>query len=342
MRTVPAMTAPGEPTAPTVDVVGVGNALVDILVHTPDELVASLGLTRGEMNLVDEARQAEIYAAVDAGVEASGGSAANTMVAVTSLGGTAAYIGRVRDDQLGRVFAHDLRATGVAYDTPLATHGPATGSCLVLVAPDAERTMNTFLGASTLLGPEHVDPAVISSGRVVYLEGYLFDPPLAQEAFQVAAGIAHAAGREVALTLSDSFCVERHRDAFVEMLDDHVDILFANESEARSLTRTDTFGDACAALAGRATIVVVTRSEAGAVALTADGTVSVPAVPVEVLDTTGAGDAFAAGFIVGHTRGLGAETSLRLGAIAAAEVIGHLGPRPVAELAELAATLLGS
>lgn len=239
-----------EPTTPTlVDVVGVGNALVDILVHASDELVASLGLTRGEMSLVDEERQAEVYAAVDAGVEASGGSAANTVVAVTSLGGSAHYIGRVRDDQLGRVFAHDLRATGVGYDTPLAADGPATGACLVLVSPDAERTMNTFLGASTLLGPELIDPAVISSGRVVYLEGYLFDPPLAQEAFRVAAEIAHGAGREVALTLSDAFCVERHRDAFVELLDEHVDILFANESEALSLTQTGTFEEACAALA---------------------------------------------------------------------------------------------
>ena len=333
---------PSQPGIAVVDVVGVGNALVDVLVHAPDDLVASLGLTRGEMSLVDEERQAEVYSAVGAGIEASGGSAANTVVAVASLGGTATYIGRVRDDQLGRVFAHDLRATGVHYDTPLATDGPATGSCLVLVAPDAERTMNTFLGASTLLGPDLIDPAVVGSGRVVYLEGYLFDPPLAQEAFKFAAEIAHAAGREVALTLSDSFCVERHRDAFIQLLDDHIDILFANESEARSLTLTDSFDDACAALVGRASVVVITRSEAGAVALTVDGVVSVPAVPVEVVATTGAGDAFAAGFLVGHTRDLGLETSLRLGAVAAAEVISHLGPRPAAELSQLAASLLNS
>lgn len=326
---------------PTVDVVAVGNALVDVLVQVDDALVTELQLAKGAMGLVDEARQAEIYAAVPPGIEVSGGSAANTAVAVAALGGSAAFIGRIRDDQLGRVFAHDLRATGVEYDTAAASDGPGTGCCLILVTPDAERTLNTFLGASSLLAEADIDAGVVASGRVVYLEGYLFDRPAAQEAFRAAARLAHDAGREVAMTLSDAFCVDRHRDAFNDMIDHHVDILFANEAEALSLTGADGFDAAVDSLAGRARVVVVTRGEDGAVVVTPDGRVSAPAVPVdELVDTTGAGDAFAAGFLYGHCRDLPPETCLRLGAVAASEVISHMGPRPVADLAELAAPVL--
>ncbi|HKY16836.1 MAG TPA: adenosine kinase [Microthrixaceae bacterium] len=326
---------------PELDVVGIGNALVDVLSTTPDETVERLGLTKGTMDLVDEARMAEVYRAMGPGIEASGGSAANTVVGLASLGGRAHYIGRVRDDQLGDVFVHDINATGVGYSNPAAGDGPATGCCLVLVTPDAQRTMNTFLGASALLGPDDLDADVIRSAQVTYLEGYLFDQPEAQSAFREAAAIAHESGRRVALTLSDLFCVERHREAFRELVDHHVDILFANTVEILALYEVDEFDDAVAEVRRHCPLAVLTRSELGAAVVTPDEVVEVPAHPVdEVVDTTGAGDLFAAGFLFGWTRGKSMATSARLGALAAAEVISHLGPRPAVSLAELAAPLM--
>lgn len=323
--------------------VGIGNALVDVLAAADDQVLERLDLTKGAMQLVDEARMAEVYEAMGPGTEISGGSAANTMVGVAALGGSAHYIGRVRDDQLGRVFGHDLRAAGVGYSTTPAPDGPATGCCLILVTPDAQRTMNTFLGASSLLDPDDVDPTLLARARVLYMEGYLFDRPEAQRAFERAAEIAHGHGAEVSLTLSDVFCVERHRAAFRNLVAGHVDLLFANEAEVLSLYETDDLDRACGLLAEDCPLGVVTRSEHGAVLVEGGRRVAVPAEPVEQLvDTTGAGDLFAAGFLRGHTLGLDRERCLRLGAVAAAEVISHLGPRPQDDLVALAGDLLSS
>jgi sugar/nucleoside kinase (ribokinase family) len=323
------------------DVVGIGNALVDVLTHADDAFLARQGLVKGTMHLVDEARAHALYDAMGPGVEISGGSAANTVVGVASFGGRAHYVGKVRDDQLGEVFGHDLRATGVGYDTPCAADGPPTGRCLILVTPDAQRTMSTFLGASVRLGPRDIDRALVARGRILYLEGYLFDPPEAQEAFRAAAAIAHAAGRKVSLTLSDPFCVGRHRKAFLDLVEHHVDILFANEAEICSLYETDSFEEAADAVAGHCEIACLTRSEKGSTIITSGGErIHVDAAPVErVVDTTGAGDLYAAGFLHGFTRGLGLEVCARMGSIAAAEVISHMGARPEVPLATLAAGL---
>lgn len=338
----PDQPAPQGGAAPTHDVVGIGNALVDVITQASDALVEELGLPKGAMSLIDEERALELYDRVGPAIEVSGGSAANTMVGVASLGGSARYVGRVRDDQLGRVFAHDLRATGVAYDVLPATHGPATGCCLVLVTPDAQRTMNTYLGASVHLRADDLDPAAVVSGRILYLEGYLFDPPEAQEAFRAAARIAHEAGRTVSITLSDAFCVERHREAFLDLVEHHADLVFANEAEICALYRTDDFDTAASAVRGHGAMAALTRSERGSVVVTDDGLVEVPAAPVDrVVDTTGAGDLYAAGFLYGHSRGLDPATCAELGAVAAAEVISHLGARPEADLASLAAPVLG-
>jgi sugar/nucleoside kinase (ribokinase family) len=323
------------------DVVGVGNALVDVLSHEADDFLRRLGLAKGTMHLVDEDRAREVYAAMGPGVEISGGSAANTIVGVASFGGRAHYVGKVRDDQLGEVFSHDLRSVGVGYATAAATSGPSTGRCLIVVTPDAQRTMSTYLGASSRLGPADIDKQVIERGRILYLEGYLFDPPEAQEAFRVAAGIAHAAGRKVALTLSDPFCVDRHRAAFLDLVERHVDILFANEAEICSLYRVRDFDAAAARVRGHCEIAALTRSERGSVIVGGDGVHVVAADPVDaVVDTTGAGDLYAAGFMVGLSRGLPLAACGRLGAIAAAEVISHVGARPMRPLAALAGGLL--
>jgi sugar/nucleoside kinase (ribokinase family) len=275
------------------------------------------------------------------GIEVSGGSAANTVVGVASFGGRAHYVGKVRDDQLGEVFAHDLRAVGVGFTTPPAASGPPTGRCLVVVTPDAQRTLTTFLGAAVHLGPDDVDAALVARGRILYLEGYLFDPPAAQQAFRVAAGHAHAAGRQVALTLSDPFCVDRHREAFLELLERHVDILFANEAEILSLYQVREFDEAVKRVRDHCAVAALTRSERGSVVVAGNEVHVVAAHPVAaVVDTTGAGDLYAAGFMVGWTRGLGAATCGRLGALAAAEVISHVGARPLTSLAALAAPLL--
>jgi sugar/nucleoside kinase (ribokinase family) len=293
------------------------------------------------MHLVDEPRAREIYDAMGPGVEMSGGSAANTMVGVASFGGRAHSVGKVRDDQLGEVFGHDLRATGVGYDTPRATDGPPTGRCLILVTPDAQRTMGTFLGASVRLGPGDIDRSLITRGKILYLEGYLFDPPEAQEAFRTAAAIAHAAGRKVSLTLSDPFCVGRHRAAFLDLVERHVDILFANEAEICALYEVRDFDAALARVRGHCQVAALTRSGKGSVIM-ADGRVhTVSAHPVDaVVDTTGAGDLYAAGVLYGLSQGLDLPTCGRLGSLAAAEVIAHVGARPMVPLAQLAGSTL--
>jgi sugar/nucleoside kinase (ribokinase family) len=324
--------------APTLDVVGIGNAIVDVLAQADDAFIAAEKLAKGTMTLIDEARAHALYGRMSAGVEASGGSAANTIAGIASLGGKAAYIGKVADDLLGKVFAHDLRATGVHYATAPLSGGPATARCLILVTPDAQRTMNTFLGASVEFQPGDVDGDLVAAAQVTYLEGYLFDRPLAKEAFRQAGEIAHRAGRKVSLTLSDPFCVDRHRADFRELIRGHVDILFANEAEICSLYETKDFDAAAAAVRREAEIAVLTRSEKGAMVVTPKDRVAVPAAPVaRVVDTTGAGDLFASGFLYGFTRGKDLAHCARLGALCAAEIISHFGARPETRLGELAA-----
>jgi sugar/nucleoside kinase (ribokinase family) len=323
------------------DVVGIGNALVDVLSHQDDAFVDGLGLTKGSMTLVDEERAGELYGLMGPAVEMSGGSAANTMVGVASFGGAAQYLSRVRDDQLGTAFRHDLRAAGVGFDVPAATAGPSTGCCLIVVTPDAERTMNTYLGASVHFGPDDVDQSVVLSGKVLYLEGYLFDAPEAQQAFRTAARYANEGGVKVAVTLSDGFCVDRHRDAFLDLIEDHVDLVFANEAEITSLFGVDDFVEAAERVRKHGSIAALTRSAAGSVIVTEDEMIEVPARPVDrIEDTTGAGDLYAAGFLAGYSRGLPLHVCGELGSIAAAEVISHLGARPQVSLRELAGDLL--
>jgi sugar/nucleoside kinase (ribokinase family) len=321
-----------------VDVVGIGNALVDVLSQESEAFLAAQRLTKGAMQLVDESRARELYAAMGPAVEVSGGSAANTVVGVASFGGRAHYIGKVRDDQLGDVFSHDLRAVGVGYTTSAATGGPATGRCLIVVTPDAQRTLTTYLGASVMLGPGDVDKELIERATILYLEGYLFDPPEAQRAFHVAAGVAHAAGRRVALTLSDPFCVGRHRAAFRELVERHVDILFANEAEIRALYEAADFDEALQQVRHHCAVAALTRSERGSVVVAGADVHVVDARRLgAVVDTTGAGDLYAAGFLFGLSRGRDVATCGRLGALAAAEVISHVGARPLTPLARLAA-----
>lgn len=323
------------------DVVGIGNALVDVISQESDEFIDSLGVPKGAMVLVDEDVATGVYDRMGPAVEISGGSAANTIVGVAALGGSAQYIGKVRDDQLGTVFAHDLRATGVRYETAAASDGPSTGRCLVMVTPDAQRTMHTYLGASVHLNADDVDLDAIGRAKVLYLEGYLFDPPEAQEAFRVAANHARAAGRSVSVTLSDSFCVERHRSAFSDLLEHHADLVFANEAEILALYEVDSFEAAVERVRGHGVIAALTRSERGSVIVAEDDVIEVPAHPIaELVDTTGAGDLYAAGFLYGFSRGLDLATCGALGSIAAAEVISHVGARPEADLRELARVLL--
>jgi sugar/nucleoside kinase (ribokinase family) len=326
--------------AEELDVIGIGNALVDVLSHESDEFIRRQGLAKGTMHLIDEARAGQLYGAMGPGTEVSGGSAANTIVGVASFGGRAHYIGKVRDDQLGEVFGHDLRSTGVGYDTPPATGGPPTGRCLILVTPDAQRTMNTFLGASVHLGPSDIDPKLIARSRIVYLEGYLFDPPRAQEAFRAAARFAHAAGRKVSLTLSDPFCVDRHRAAFLDLVERHVDFLVANEAEICSLYQVSNFDAALQRVRGHCEVAALTRGARGSLIVAGSEVHVIDAHPVATLvDTTGAGDLYAAGFLFGLSRGLDLASCGRLGSIAAAEVISHIGARPTVPLATLAGAL---
>lgn len=327
--------------APSLDVVGIGNALVDVLSNEDDDFLTTQGLAKGSMALIDAERAVALYDAMGPGIEISGGSTANTMVGIASLGGSAAFVGRVRDDQLGAVFGHDLRAAGVAFSNSPAAEGPPTGRCLIVVTPDAERTLNTFLGAASDVAPDDIDPGSIATSQVTYLEGYLFDQPIAKEAFRHAASLAHSAERRVALTLSDGFCVDRHRGDFLALVDHEVDILFANEDEICSLYQVDDFDTALQQVLHHCEVAVLTRSEKGAVVVSGDEVHVIDAHPVEtVVDTTGAGDQYAAGFLFGFTHGYDLGTCGRLGALAAAEVISHLGARPETSLAELAAPLL--
>lgn len=319
------------------DVIGVGNAIVDVIATADDAFLGQHGIEKGAMTLIDEDRAKTLYAAMGPGQEVSGGSAANTLAGIASLGGRGAYIGKVANDQLGEIFGHDLRATGVEYSTAPLVGGPATARCLILVTPDAQRSMNTFLGASTLFSEEDVDAERIAAARITYLEGYLYDRDEAKAAFVRAADIARKAGRKVALTLSDPFCVDRHRASFRDLVANHVDVIFANEAELKSLYQMESFDAALAAVRAETHIAAVTRSEKGAVIVSGEQSVAVPADPVEKLvDTTGAGDLFAAGFLLGLARGASLDTCGRLGVMAAAEVISHVGARPLVSLAELA------
>ncbi len=320
----------------TLDVTGVGNAIVDVLAHAQDELLVRLGLHKGAMRLIDATDADRLYAQMAPAVEISGGSAANSMAGLASLGGRAGYIGKVRNDQLGQVFSHDIRSAGVEFTTKSAVVGAPTARCLILVTPDGQRTMSTYLGACIELGPEDIDEALIARSKVVYLEGYLWDPPRAKEAMLKAANLAHKHGGRVALSLSDAFCVDRHRAEFEQLIDDHVDILFANESESRSLRGAETFDLALSSLRGRCELTVLTRGAQGAVVLAGDERFDVAAEPVaHVVDTTGAGDLFAAGFLYGFTQGYGPGEAARIGALCAAEVISHFGARPDVSLADL-------
>ncbi|SIO08813.1 adenosine kinase [Bradyrhizobium erythrophlei] len=320
------------------DVLGIGNAIFDVLVQTDEGFLGRHGMTKGGMALIDEARATAIYADMGPATEMSGGSAANTIVGIANLGARAAYVGKVRDDQIGRLYTHDIRAAGVAFETPAAAGGPATGCSYILVTPDGERTMNTYLGAAQDLTASDIDSAQIAAASVIYLEGYLWDPKSAKEAFVKAATIAHGAGRQVALTLSDSFCVDRYRDEFLDLMrKGTVDLVFANEAELHSLYQTSDFDTALKQLQSDTKLGVVTRSEKGCVVASKDGAVAVPAFPIQKLvDTTGAGDLFAAGFLFGLVRNAGHENAGRLGALAAAEVIQHIGARPQVSLKELA------
>ncbi len=328
-------------TAPTIDVVGVGHAIVDVLAHTDDGFLTERGLAKGAMTLVDIEAAEALYAAMGPGVEVSGGSTANSLAGLASLGGRHAFVGRVRDDQLGSVFGHDLRAAGVGYDVAPATDGPPTARCLILVTPDAERTMHTYLGASGALAPGDIDTELVASAAITYCEGYLWDTPDAKAAITTAMDAAAAAGRLVAFNLSDGFCVERHRAEFLELIEGRVDVLFANEDEIRALYEVDDLDLALAEVRPCCRIAVVTRSEEGSVVVSGEETHQVSARPVtEVVDTTGAGDLYAAGFLFGLTAGEGLPICGALGSLTPAECISHLGARPQVDLGDLVAQLL--
>jgi len=320
------------------DVLGIGNAIVDVIARAEDDFLLRNGMHKGGMALIDEVRAEMIYTSMGPATEISGGSAANTIVGVASFGARAAFVGKVKGDGLGKVFQHDIHAAGVRFDTRPASDGPSTARCYVIVTPDGERTMNTFLGAAQDLRPEDVDQTQIAASSILYLEGYLWDPPHAKEAFRKAAKIAHDAGRQVALTLSDAFCVDRYRDEFIELIrSGTVDIVFANERELHSLYQTADFDTAVTALRADAKLAAVTRSEKGCVVVSRQGAVSVPAQPVDrVVDATGAGDLFAAGFLFGLARGADHQKAARLGALAASEIIQHIGARPEVSLKSLA------
>ena len=321
---------------PEFDVVGIGNALVDVIAHADDAFIHRESLVKGSMTLIETERAVSLYTALGSAVEMSGGSAANTMCGIASLGGRAAYIGKVSDDDLGLVFGHDLRAVGVAFRPGVPEADMPTGRCIIVVTPDAQRTMNTYLGVSSLLCVPDVDLATVAAGRVLYMEGYLFDRPEANQAFRRAAQVAHEHDRMVSLTLSDSFCVDRHRDDFRALVADEVDILFGNEDELMSLYQVETFDDAVSAVRRDCSLAAITRGSLGCVIVTSGDIIHVSAEPVQhVLDTTGAGDLFASGFLFGYTHDRDLAECARLGSIAAAEVISHVGPRPLVELRRL-------
>ena len=331
-----------DPMEKTYDVVGIGNAIVDVLVQANDDLIDNFELTKGTMALVDEAQAERLYASVGPGLETSGGSAANTLAGVAQLGGRAGFIGRVRNDQLGGIFTHDIRSVGARFDTPAATEGPSTARCLILVTPDAQRTMCTYLGASVGLDPADLDLEMVAQAKVLYLEGYLWDSDEAKAAFIAAAEVARAHGGEVALSLSDAFCVERHRESFQELVDGHVDILFANEMEITALYKANSFEEAADQVRGRCKLAALTRSEQGSVVLNGAGTHSVAPFQLgPLLDTTGAGDLYAAGFLHAYTQGQSVDDCGRLGSLCAGQVVTQLGPRPQGSLKQLVVQHLG-
>ena len=329
-------------TEPALDIVAIGNAIVDVIARADDAFIARHALVKGGMQLIDTAMADLLYADMGAAVEISGGSGANTLAGMAALGGACAFIGQVRDDQLGAIFAHDIRSLGIRFDTPAATEGPPTARCLIVVTPDAQRTMNTFLGASQYLPPAALDLDLIRSARILYLEGYLWDPEQPRAAMRAAIDAARAAGREIAFTLSDAFVINRHREDFLTLIEQGaIDILFSNETEIMALAQTDDVEAAIARFADKLPTLVVTRSERGALAMRHGERHEVAAAPVaQVLDTTGAGDLFAAGFLTGHVRGKAPAQCLAMGSIAAAEVIGHYGARPEADLRALMGPLL--
>ena len=319
------------------DVTAIGNAIVDVLAHAEDKFLVEQKLAKGAMSLIDPPTADRLYSLMNAGVEASGGSAANTIAGLTGLGGKGAFIGKVANDKLGEAFTHDIRAAGVAFDTPMLVNGATTARCLIFVTPDAQRTMQTFLGACVELGPEDVEEDKIKNSQVVYLEGYLFDPPRAKEAFFKAAKIAKQAGTKVSLSLSDAFCVGRYRAEFLDLIKNHVDILFANETEITSLFEVDDFDKALQQIKGMCEIAALTRSEKGSVIVKAGETHIVDAEKgVKVVDTTGAGDAYAAGFLYGYTQGKSMAQAGKLGGMLAAEIISHYGARAESDLKQLA------
>ncbi len=327
--------------APSLDVVAIGNAIVDVLAPSDDAFLAEHALTKGGMQLIDTETAETLYANMGTGKEISGGSAANTLAGLAALGKRCAFIGQVCDDQLGAVFTHDVRALGIRYDTPAVKGDVPTARCLILVTPDAQRTMNTFLGASQFLPESALDLDLIRSASILYLEGYLWDPEQPRAAMRAAIEAAKGAGRKVAFTLSDGFVIERHRDDFVQLIDQGlIDILFSNENEIQSLAQIDNFDEAVATFSGRVPVLVSTRSEKGAIAVVDGVRYEVAAAPVsQIIDTTGAGDLFAAGFLAGHVEELDVHHCLELGAAAAAEVISHWGARPEQDLKSIRTNL---
>jgi sugar/nucleoside kinase (ribokinase family) len=330
-------------TEPRYDVIAIGNAIVDVMAPCEEELIGELDLNKGGMTLVDTARAEELYAAMGPAKEISGGSAANTLAGMAALGAQCAFIGQVADDQLGAVFAHDIRAVGIDFDTPARNEEPPTARCLIFVTPDGERTMNTFLGASQFLPPAALDDETIASAAILYLEGYLWDPEEPRSAMRRAIDVARGAGRKVAFTASESFVIERHGDDFRALIDEgKIDILFVNEHELATLTGESDFETGVSAVSSKVPVLVATRSAKGAIAVANCERAQVAAEPIDkVVDTTGAGDLFAAGFLTGHARGESLERCLRMGAICAAEVISHYGARPEADLSALVAAKLG-
>jgi len=324
------------------DLVGIGNAMVDVLATVDDAFLEEQTLDKGAMTLVDIDRASEIYAKMPPAQEVSGGSCGNTMAGFASLGGRGVFIGKVRDDQLGDVFRRDMQSIGVDFFTPATTEGPQTGSCLVLITPDAQRTMCTYLGAASNLTPKDIDKDIIQAAKVVYMEGYLFDPPDAQDAFVEAADLAHDAGQKVSITLSDPFCVDRHRHAFQMLVADHTDILFGNEEEIKSLYQVDDFDAALQQVRGHCEIACLTRSSKGSVILSGDEVHIIDPMPLDpVVDTTGAGDQFAAGFLYGYTQGMDLRKCGEIATLTATEVISHVGARPDVNLKELVERELG-
>ena len=315
---------------PEYDVLCIGNAIVDIIAQSDESFLAENGIIKGAMNLIDAERAELLYARMGPAVEASGGSAGNTAAGIASFGGRAAFAGKVADDHLGGIYAHDIRALGVAFDTRPLAGTPPTARCMIFVTPDGERSMNTYLGASIEFGPQDVEAEKASGSKVVYFEGYLWDPPRAKEAIREAARLAHAAGREVAMTLSDSFCVDRYRDEFLELMrSGTVDIVFANDHELRALYQTASLETAIQAIRGDCRLAAVTCSEKGSTIIEGERTISIDAIPIdELVDTTGAGDLYAAGFLFGYTQGRSLEDCGKLGSLAAGLVIQQIGPRP--------------